>query len=330
MLMMRRRDLISLLGCTVAWPLIAHAQQRTQIFRLGYLSPLSASSDSTRYEALLLGLQRLGYIEGKNTALERRYADGRVDRLPALANELGQLKVHVIVAAGGSFVARSVKDATTTIPIVMTNAEDPVAERLVTNLARPGGNVTGLTTFSPDLSAKRLEIFKETIPSVTNVAVLWNPDVIEKLSDFAATQMASRSLGVTLQSFEVRSSDELESIFVEIANRGAQALVTLQDPLTNTHRNRIAMLATDSRLPTMFASRSFVDAGGLVSYGPDYADLFRRAAIYIDKILTGAAPADLPIEQPTKFELVINLKTAKALGITIPQSLLQRADEVIE
>jgi putative ABC transport system substrate-binding protein len=322
--------LMALSGSLLAAPIVTEAQQVTRIPRVGYLSPLTASVDASRSEAFRQGLRELGYTEGRNIAVEYRFADGNLDRLPALATELVALKVDVIIAAGGGLIGRAAKSATGTIPIVMTNVEDPVASGLVVSLARPGRNVTGLSALIPELSAKRLQIMKEMVSALPRVAVLWNSAYPEKATEFTQIQTAGKALGIQIQSLEVQSANEIDSA-LDAATRGrAGALLILPDPLTNTYQARIVDLAARRRLPTMFTQRPPVDAGGLMSYGPSYTDLFRRAATYVDKILKGAKPADLPVEQPTKFELVINLKTAKALGLMIPPSVLGRADEVIE
>jgi putative ABC transport system substrate-binding protein len=310
-------------------PVSADAREPGKVFRIGYLSPLSRAADSTRSGAFRQGLRDLGYIEGQNITIEWRFAEGRLERLPELAAELVRLKVDVIVAGGGSLIARAAKTATGTIPIVMTNVEDPVATGLVASLARPGGSVTGLTALVRDLSAKRLQLLKEAVPNVSRVAVLWNSAYPEKAREFDETQAAAQAFAIQLQALKIRRPDEIDAALDAAINERAGALITLPDPLTNTHGPRIVAQALKQRLPTMFTQRPPVDAGGLISYGPSYVDLFRRAAGYVDRILKGARPGDLPVEQPTKFELVINLKTAKALGLTIPPSVLLRADEVI-
>jgi ABC-type uncharacterized transport system substrate-binding protein len=253
-----------------------------------------------------------------------------LERLPALAAELVRLKVDVLVAGGGAAVARAAKSAAGTTPIVMTNVADPVAEGFVAGLARPGGNVTGLSSVSRDLMGKRLQLLKEAVPDGSRVAVLWNPDDPAKGSEFAETQVVARALMVQLRSLEVRSLNDVENAFETPISGSTDALLTLSDAITNTHRMRIVELAAKHRLPGMYPEREFAEAGGLMAYGPNYADLFRRAATYVAKILQGIKPADLPVEQPMKFELVINLKTAKALGLTIPPILLFQADEVIK
>src|SRR5712691_8301521 len=311
-------------------PLLAEGQQGTRVPRVGYLSPLTASVDASRSEAFRQGLRELGYIEGRNIMVEYRFADGHLDRLPALAGELVGLNVDIIIAAGGGLIGRAAKGATGTIPIVMTNVEDPIASGLVVSLARPGRNVTGLSALIPELSAKRLEIVKEMVSTLSRVAVLWNSAYPEKATEFRQTQAAGKALGIRIQSLEAQSANEIDNALDAATRARVGALLILPDPLTNTYQARIVKLAAKRRLPTMFTQRPPVGAGGLMSYGASYADLFRRAATYVDKILKGAKPADLPVEQPTKFELVINLKTAKALGLTIPPSLLLRADEVIQ
>jgi putative tryptophan/tyrosine transport system substrate-binding protein len=326
----RRREFIFTLGAAATWPLAAHAQRVAGIPHVGYLSPLTASVDAARSEAFRKGLRDLGYIEPRNIVVEYRFAEGRLDRLPLLATELVGLNLDVIIAAGGSLIARAVKNATGTIPIVMTNAEDPVANGLVASLARPGGNVTGLSAVISELSAKRLELLSATVSNLARVAVLWNPAYPEKATEFNHTEAAARTLSIEVQSLEVRSANEVDNALDATIKERVGALVILPDPLTNTHQARIVEFAEKRRLPTMFTQRPPVELGGLMSYGPNYANLFRRAATYVDKILKGTKPADLPVEQPTKFEWVINLKTAKLLGLAVTDKLLALADEVIE
>jgi putative ABC transport system substrate-binding protein len=313
-----------------AAPLAAEAQPAGKVSRIGYLSPLSPAADATRRQEFRQGLEELGYREGQNIAIEYRWAEGQVDRQDDLAAELVRLKVDVILAAGGTHTVRAAKRATASIPIVMAIGDDAVAAGLVVSLARPGGNVTGLNTQTRELAAKRLELLRELLPSIYRVAVLWNPAVPERAMELKNTQAAARTLQVEIQSLEVRSPEDLDDKFKAMVKGRAEALVILADPVTNTHRAKIIQSAAKRRLPTMFNQKAPVHAGGLVSYGTNYEASFRRAAIHVDKILKGAKPADLPVEQPTKFELVINLKTAKALGLTIPQSLLQRADQIID
>ncbi len=311
----------------LAAPLGAGAQAAERVSRIGYLS---AASRSDLFEgAFRQGLRELGYVEGQTVTIEYRFAEGRVDRLPKLAAELVGLKVDLIVTAGMN-AARAVREATKTTPIVMAAGGDPVAAGIVASLARPGGNVTGFSFMSPDLGGKRLELLKEAMPRVSRVAVLFNPANVGSVLERKSTEDAAGALGARLQPLEVRRVDDLEGAFRAAAKKRAQALIAFRDALVEAHRGRILDLAARGRLPTMFEQRDFVEAGGLMSYGPNLPDLFRRAATYVDKILKGAKPADLPVEQPTRFELVINLKTAKALGLTIPQSILIRADQVIQ
>jgi putative ABC transport system substrate-binding protein len=277
-------------------------------------------------EAFREGLRELGYVEGKNIIIEYRYGEGRMERLPGLAADLVRLKVDIIVT-GGRPSTRAAKQATSTIPIVMAAAGNPVGNRFVASLARPGGNITGLTTMRGDLTGKRLELLKETASKISRVAVLWGPPAA---SNFKIAEGAARLLGLELQSLEVRGPEDLEGAFRAATKERAQALVALRNPAIFNERKRIAELAIKNRLPAIYDDREFVEAGGLMSYGTNQADLYRRAATYVDRILRGAKPADLPVEQPTKFELIVNLKTAKQIGLTIPQSVLYRADKVIK
>jgi putative tryptophan/tyrosine transport system substrate-binding protein len=312
---------------------VAQAQQPKKVPRIGYLSPLSPSSESTRSEGIRLALRERGHIEGQNLAIEYRYASGKLDRLPELAAELVRLKVDIIVAAGTVRVVRAAKNATKTIPIVMSGAgSDPVEAGLVESLARPRGNVTGLTLLGEELGGKRLELLKEAITKVARVAVLYDPanppSVIEVKEVLPA---ATRALGLTVRSWEVRDADDFERVFAALNKERPDGLhVPVGGPLIRSNRKRIADFALKSRLPSMYYTREFVDAGGLMSYAADLVDSYRRVATYVDKILKGAKPADLPVEQPTKFEFVINLKTAKQIGVTIPPNVLVRADRVIK
>jgi putative ABC transport system substrate-binding protein len=274
-------------------------------------------------------LRELGWVEGKNVDFEHRYADNRLERLPELAAELVRLKVDVIAAAG-TLAPLAAKRATTVIPIVMTSAGDPLGSGLVASLARPGGNVTGVSLMAPDLGAKRLELLKEILPRLSRVAVLWNAANPYSVLVFKETQAGGRTLGIDVRSLEVRGPDDFDSAFEAARVLRPDGLITVEDPLTVDHRTRIAEFTARQQLPSLHGLREFVAVGGLISYGPSLADLFRRAAYYVDKILRGAKPADLPVQQPTKFEMVINLKTAKALGLEVPATLLARADEVIE
>jgi len=311
-------------------PLGAEAQQPAKIPRLGYfvLAPLSETPSPER-AAFLAGLRELGWIEGKTIAIEYRSAKWNVELLDDLAEELVRMKVDIIVAAGAGAVLRAAKQATNTIPIVMTGSADPVAEGRVASMARPGGNVTGSSLMIAELGSKRLELLKEAVPRVARLAVLLNPVTSDKLEP-AATQAAARRLGVTLKLMEVRNAEDLARTFAVLAKERPDGLTMLFDALTTGYRGLVRGFAKKHKLPTVFGAREFAEAGGLMSYAPNIAEGFRRAATYVDRILKGAKPAEMPVEQPTKFELVINLKTAKALGITIPQTLLLRADQVIE
>jgi putative ABC transport system substrate-binding protein len=308
--------------------LSANAQE-PKVSRIGCLSSSVRATLDPRFEAFRMGLRELGYAEGKDIIIEVRYAEGKINRLPALAAELVSLKVDVIVVAGGTAPALAAKEATTTIPIVMTYVGDPLARGLIASLARPGGNITGLTSVSPDLAGKRLELLKETVPRLNRVGVLWNPASQGATANFKEIEVVARSFGLQVQSLEARSPAEIERAFKTATIGRADALIVVESVLSGAHRNRIVELATNSRLPTMVGQGVGVVAGGLMYYGPDYTDLHRRAATYVDKILKGTKPADLPVEQPTKFELVINLKTAKQIGLIIPPNVLARADRII-
>jgi putative ABC transport system substrate-binding protein len=280
--------------------------------------------------AFTQGLRELGYVEGKTVLLEQRFADGVPERLPQLARDLVALRPDVIVAATDAAVA-AVRRETQTIPIVMSNSSDPAGAGFVASLAHPGGNVTGLSTQSAEISGKRLELLREVVPDLARVGFLWNPDSRGNLLDYKETEAVARSMHVELQSVEVYRAEDLERAFSAFTNGHAQALILPPgNPVTIARRDQVANLAQRSRLPSIYGVRAYVDSGGLMSYGPSVADLFRRAATFVDKILKGAKPADLAVEQPTKFELVINLKTAKALGLTLPSSLLRRADDMLQ
>ena len=303
---------------------MSEAQQTVKVARIGFLRVSSPPDPFT--EPFRQGLHELGYVEGRNISIEYRWAEGRPERLPALAAELVRLKVDVIVAAGPAVEAAS--QATTTIPIVMPVVGDPVRRGLVASLARPGGNITGLTNLSAELPGKWMELLKEILPGVSRVAVL--SDSHYTADQLSVSEAAARSLGVRLQVLNVSRPEELETAFAQAKKNRAEALVVLSSALFYVHRADLVAFAAKQRLPTIYHQKDFVvGSGGLMSYGPDFHDLFRRAAGYVDKILKGAKPGDLPIEQPTKFELVVNLRTAKALGLTIPESMLLRADEVI-
>jgi putative ABC transport system substrate-binding protein len=310
----------------------AIAQPREKVPWVGYLNPGSPSDplSQRRLEAFRQGLRELGYEEGRNIAIESRWAEGKYDRYPALAADLVRLKVDVIVAQGGA-VTQAAQQATRTIPIVMSLVLDPVGIGLVASLARPGGNVTGTAFMGPDLVGKQLELLKEMVPKVSRVALLRNPDNPADTAMLRGAEAAARALGVRLQALEARNPQEIDSAFAAMTRERAGALLISPDPLFGTQRRQIAELAAKRRLPAMHGGTpDYAEAGGLMVYSPNILDLHRRAATYVDKILKGGKPADLPVEQPTKFELIINLKAAKALGLTIPQSLLRRADQIIE
>jgi putative tryptophan/tyrosine transport system substrate-binding protein len=305
-------------------PLAAAAQPAGKVWRIGYL----VAGSGRIPEAFRQGLRDLGYVEGQNLAIEYRHADGTFDHLPDLAAKLVRLPVDVIVT-GGENAARVAQQATHTIPIVIVAGVDPVGVGLVASLARPEGNITGLSSLGPELGGKRLELLKEAVPTASRVAVLFNPANISAVHQWREMEGAARSLGVQLHAMEMRQGDELERAFDTATSEGAGALIIFRDFFIETHRTRILHLAAKSRLPVMSGLRDFVDAGGLMSYGPRLADIHRRAAGYVHQLLKGAKPADLPVEQPTTFEFVINLKTAEALGLTIPSTLLFQATDVI-
>ena len=327
----RRAFLGTVAGGIVAAPLAVEAQPAGKVPRIGFLVAASASDSAYAglIEAFRQGLRDLGYVEGRNIVIEYRYADGKYERLPALAAELARLKVAVIVSHGtpGPLAA---KQATSAIPIIMTSAGDPVGSGLVSSLARPGGSVTGLCLLVPELGGKRLQLLKEILPGLSRVAVLWNAANPYASLVARETEATATTLGIQLQSLVVRGPDDFEGALAAATTGRAGALTVVEDPLTITKRKQIVDFAARSRLPAIYGVKEFVDAGGLMSYGVHLGDLWRRAATYVDKILKGAKPADLPVQQPTKFEFVINLKTAKALGLTIPQPVLQRADEVVQ
>jgi putative tryptophan/tyrosine transport system substrate-binding protein len=328
----RRRFLLTSLAGALAAPLAAvTAQPREKVPRVGYLTAGSHSDQGRqrRFEAFRQGLRELGYVEGQNIAIESRWAEGKDDRYPALAADLVRMKVAVIVAVGGA-ATKAAQQATRTIPIVMSLVNDPLGSGLVPNLARPGGNVTGISLMAPDLVGKQLGVLKEMVPKVARVALLRNPANPASAPQLREAEAAARALGVRLQTLEARVSQEIDSAFAAMTRQRAGALVVLTDSIFTNQRTQIAELAAERRLPAVYGNTEHAEAGGLVAYGANFLDLERRAATYIDRLLKGAKPADLPIEQPSKFELIINLKTAKALGLTIPVSLLQRADQVID
>lgn len=329
---MRRRDFIALLsGAAATWPLEAHAQQSAgRIYRVGYLSVASRERSLRSAEAFEDGLRRLGYRVGENVTIEYRFANGEMERLPALAVELVRFRVDIIIAASNPSTVATMT-ATTTIPIVMVAIVDPVSTRLVASLARPGGNVTGLAVDAGgEILGKRFELLKETLPNLSRLGIMWNPDVGVNRSRQAAMTETARSLGLTTIPVEVRGVDTLEQAFATMTKERVHAFVVQGDSVLHEHRGQIAEMAIRNRLPSAAVARQLAEAGFLLSYGADLLDLYRRAAGFVDKIFKGAKPADLPAEQPTKFELVINMKTAKALGIDVPPTLLVRADEVIE
>jgi putative tryptophan/tyrosine transport system substrate-binding protein len=328
----RRRRFIALVGgAALAWSTSVRAQQPGGVYRIGLLGTAAPGGPGERlFGGLLGGLQELGYVEGRNLIIERRYpTDGKLERLPELVAELVHLNVDVIVATG-SLTPHAAKQTTTRVPIVITNHGDPIGSGLIDGLASPGGNITGLSLLATELVTKQLEILKEVIPGLQRVAVLWNPTSQTHPRMQAEEEAAARALGLQLQRVPAGVADDYEQAFAAITEGGASAVLVLGDPIFWNHQARIVKLATEVRLPAMFPQSEYIGAGGLMSYGASVGESFRRAAIYVDKILKGAKPADLPVEQPTKFELVINLRTAKALGITIPPTLLARADEVIE
>jgi putative tryptophan/tyrosine transport system substrate-binding protein len=317
-----------LAGGIVLAPLAAEAQQPAKVPRIGFLTTPSPTAAAYYLEAFREGLRELGYVEGKTIAIEYRFAEGRPERLPALAAELVRLKVDVIVT-GGPPAPEEAKQATSTIPIVFAVAGDPVGEGLVASLARPGGNITGLASIAAEVVGKQLELLKEVVPKVSRVAVLQNPSHSAHPLMARQAEGAARALGVQLHILQAGSPAEIDAAFAAMRSQRIGGVLVLRGSLFLAQRTQIAALAAKSRLPAVYGTREEAEAGGLMAYGASLPLLYRRAATYVDKILKGAKPADLPVEQPTKFELVINLKTAKALGLTIPPSLLQRADEVI-
>jgi len=305
---------------------VAQAQQ-AKVVRIGFLGPTSAASNAGRMEALRAGLRDLGYLEGKNLVIESRWAEGKFDRLPELAAELVRLNVDVILTTGTPGI-RAAKNATTTIPIVMVTSGDPVGFGFVASLAQPGGNITGSSTFGPELSAKRLELLKETLPRTQRVAVLFNPDNSINDRNLPAMEQTAKLLKIRLQRFEVRGAEEFKNAFAAMTKQRVDAVALPEDDFLNANQNEVAELVAKQRLPSI-GRAEFAEAGGLIGYAVNFFDLYRRAAIFVDKILKGAKPADLPVQQPTKFEFVINLKTAKQIGLTIPPNVLAGADKVI-
>jgi len=321
--------LILVVVVLLAVGVMAEAQQPTKVARIGYLAPASLSALAARTEAFRQGLRELGYVEGKNIVIEWRSAEGKIDRLPALAAELVRLKVDVIVTTGPT-ATHPAKQASSSIPIVMAQDIDPVGTGFVASLARPGGNITGLSSLAPEISGKQLELLKETVPKLSRVAVLWassNPANAQMLRE---VERAAATFGVKIQSLDVLGRKDFQTAFGAASKERAEAVLVLQNGVAAAHRTEIAELAVKSRLPAIFPRLEFVEDGGLMSYGASFTHMDRRAAPYVDKILKGAKPADLPVEQPTKFEFVINLKAAKQIGLTIPPNVLARADKVIK
>ena len=325
---MKRRDLITLLGGAAVWPLAARAQQPAKLPTVGLLVSGTTSSHGQWVAAFMRRLNELGWMEGRTIAIEYRWAEGRTERAAEIAAEFVRLKVDVIVTSATAVVVVA-KQATSIIPIVFAAAGDPVGTGLVASLARPGGNVTGLSLQQTDVAAKRIELLREVVPGLRRLAILGNVGGPAALLDMREVQAAARTIGLEVIASEIQRGEDIAPAF-EALNGRAEALYVATDPLVDTHRIRINTLALAARLPTMLGSREWVEAGGLISYGPNWSDQWRRAADYVDKILRGAKPSDLPVEQPTKFNLVLNLTTAKALGLEIPPTLLARADEVIE
>jgi putative ABC transport system substrate-binding protein len=329
----RRTFVGAVAGALLASPFTAEAQLAAKIARIGYLNVNAASANPRLFEAFRQGLRDLGYVEGRNLLIEFRSAEGKSERLQVLAAELVTLRVDVFVTGGGTLAALAAQRATGSIPIVFNSVGDPVASGLVASLARPGANITGLSLLFPELVGKCLELLKQAVPGVGRVAVLFQPGAVPERSErdiLKGAEVAAQALGVRLQTVEARGPADLDRAFADMVRARADALTVLSTPMFLSERRRLADLAAARRLPTVFSFREYVEAGGLMSYGPDVADMSRRSATYVDRILKGAKPGDLPVEQPTKFELVINLKAAKDLGLTIPQSVLARADEVIQ
>ena len=327
---MRRREFITLLGGASAWPLATHAQQPDRVAKIGFLgaSWASPSDEGQRLAAFVQRLRELGWIEGRTVAFEYRWAEGRAERFNEIAREFVQLKVDVIVTYSTPAVL-AVKQATSLIPIVFAGAGDPIGTGLVASLALPRGNATGVSLQTSDIAGKRLELLRELVPDLTRLAIMANADSANSVLEMSEARAAADTLSINVIPLEVRRGQEIAPAFEALKGR-AEALYVVLDPIMNAHRVRISILAVGARLPTVVPFRAFVEAGGLMSYGPNQPDVFRRAAHYVDKILRGAKPGDIPVEQPTKFDFIVNLTTAKALGLEIPPTLLARADEVIE
>jgi putative ABC transport system substrate-binding protein len=325
---MKRRDFITLLGGAAAWPFVARAQQAGKLPTIGFLGTITSSVESLRLAALVRRLRELGWIEGHNVAIEIRWAEGRPERYSEIATEFVRLKVSVIVT-GGTQSALAIKQVTSVVPIVFATVADPVGIGLVASLARPGGNITGLSMQQNDLGSKRLGFLREVVPGLRRVAILTNIDSPSAMLERSEVEAAAGVLGLKVDLLDIRRTEDIASAF-EALKRGAEALYLVNEPLVNLNRIRINIMALAARLPTVHSNRENVELGGLMSYGPSILDQYRRAADYVDKILRGAKPGDIPVEQPIKFDLVVNLITAKAIGLEVPPTLLARADEVIE
>jgi putative ABC transport system substrate-binding protein len=324
---MRRREFMIVLGSAAMASPLAAQQPSGKVARIGYL--MDRSGPSPFESAFLLGLQGHGYVVGQNIVIEYRWTGGKSEQLQELAADLAARKVDLIVTAGAAAV-KAAKAATTMVPIVMASSQNAVGDGLVASLAHPGGNVTGRSVYAPELTPKRIELLKEAVPGLSRIAILWNALNPGGPSQFQEAEAAGRVLGIAIESLDARIPDDLDTAMARAAKAGAGAVLIVSDSATISHRSQIAEAALHHRLPTMFANKAYLAGGGLMSYGPDIADSFRRTAVYVDKILKGAKPADLPVEQPTTFELAINLKAARALGLEVSPSLLARADEVIE
>jgi putative tryptophan/tyrosine transport system substrate-binding protein len=324
---MRRREFITLVGSAVAWPLGAHAQQK--IFRIGFMGNSTAALETNLVDAFREGLRELGYEEGRNIAIEYRWADGNYDRFPTLAEELIAAKVDAIVTAGTP-AALAVKKATTTVPLIMVAVGDPVGTGLVPSLARPGGNLTGLSSIAPDLEGKRLQLLREVVPALSHVAMFVNSLNPFHISSIKQARAAAQTMGIKLQLHDIPKSEDLDDTFAAIRKERPDALLILADRVFLHNRQRIVDFTKEQRLANVNAYKELVEVGGLMSYGPSYEDMHKRAAIYVDKILKGAKPADIPIEQPSKFTFIVNLKAAKELGVTVPSQLLGLADQLID
>jgi putative ABC transport system substrate-binding protein len=321
---------LALVVVLVAFSVPVEAQQAAKVLRIGFLSNGSPAAISAFNDAFRQKLRELGHAEGKDVTFEYRYAEGKLERLPDLAAELVRLKVDVIVTTGGTPAVLAAKNAASTIPIIFIGTADPVASGLVASFARPGGNITGFTNGGPELGGKRLELLKETVPRVSRVAVLWNTENPSSRNSLKETEAAAKALGVRLQLVGIRSANDLGEAFSKVSKERSGALAVQQDALFTSNRERIVESAAKNRLPTIYSFREFIDVGGLMSYGPSRLDQWLRAAVYVDKILKGAKPADLPVQQPMNFEFIINLKAAKQIGLTIPPNVLVRAQRVIK